>query len=87
MKLVRDRGVFIPKEYITTNVFRAQVRKAGDEWKPTTLSEDGKTQFGFLPTLPTGIAIDRVGASVYITSAYDERGIAKCRVPQDWAEL
>ncbi|KDN52324.1 hypothetical protein K437DRAFT_243783 [Tilletiaria anomala UBC 951] len=92
MKLVRDRGIFIPKEFIGTNIYRAHARPAADEWQPISLSSsssrDGSSiQLGFLPTLPTGMAVDRVGKTLYVTGAYDERGIAKCSIPGNWAEL
>ena len=87
MKLIRDRGVFIPKDYISTTIFKEGEKPAAQEWKPILVSEDGSKQYGFVPTLPTGMAVDRVGQMVLITGAYEERGVAKCTIPADWAEL
>ncbi len=89
MKEVRERGIFIPKEYIGSNVFRSAEEPASKEWKAVSLQQEGdiEREMGFLPTIPTGIAVDREAQVLIVTSAYDERGIAKCSIPSDWAEL
>lgn len=83
LKAKREQGIWLRKEFHTFNVFRSpQETKAEVEGR----SVDDLKQRGFLPTVPTGLAIDIHKKLLYVTGAYEERGIAVCSLPEDRIE-
>ena len=83
LKLKKDKGVWLRKELHSFNVFKSPAEtKAEIEGR----GEKELKQRGFLPTVPTGLAIDTRNKVLYVTGAYEERGIAKCALPADWVE-
>lgn len=83
LKLKREKGVFLRKEFHTFNVFKSPAEtKAEIEAR----SEEELKHRGFLPTVPTGLAVDVGRKLLYVTGAYEERGIAVCALPADWTE-
>lgn len=83
LKLKKEKGVFLRKEFHTFNVFKSPAEtKAEIEGR----SEDELRKRGFLPTVPTGLAVDLGRKLLYVTGAYEERGIAVCAMPADWVE-
>ncbi|CBQ72007.1 conserved hypothetical protein [Sporisorium reilianum SRZ2] len=83
LKLKKQKGVFLRKEFHTFNVFKSPAQtKAQIE----ASSDDELRQRGFLPTVPTGLAVDVRRKLLYVTGAYEERGIAVCALPADWVE-
>lgn len=85
MKAVRDRGLLIPKEHVPASVFRSRPAMAA-AWAPLSIETATGHEMGFLPTAPEGLAVDRQKGVIYIAGTYDERGIARCHIPPDWAE-
>lgn len=83
LKLKKEKGVFLRKEFHTFNVFKSPAEtKAEIEAR----SDEELKQRGFLPTVPTGLAVDVAKKLLYVTGAYEERGIAVCALPADWIE-
>lgn len=83
LKLKKSKGVWLRKEFHTFNVFKSPAEtKAQIEGR----SDDELKQRGFLPTVPTGLAVDIKKKLLYVTGAYEERGIAVCKLPADWIE-
>ena len=83
LALKRKKGIWLRKEFHTFNVFRSpQETKAELEGR----SEQEARKRGFIPTVPTGLALDLERQLLYVTGAYEERGVAVCRLPADWVE-
>ncbi|EST07243.1 hypothetical protein PSEUBRA_003417 [Kalmanozyma brasiliensis GHG001] len=83
LKLKKQKGVFLRKEFHTFNVFKSpQETKAESESR----SEEEERKRGFLPTVPTGLAVDIKRKLLYVAGAYEERGVAICKLPEDWIE-
>ncbi|KIS70621.1 uncharacterized protein UMAG_01786 [Mycosarcoma maydis] len=83
LKLKRQKGVFLRKEFHTFNVYKSPAEtKAELEAR----SDEELKKRGFLPTIPTGLAVDIHKKLLYVTGAYEERGIAVCALPKDWVE-
>ena len=83
LRLKKEKGVWLRKEYHTFNIFQSPAEtKAQIEAR----SEDEHKEGGFLPTIPTGLAINLKQKLLFVTGAYEERGIAMCSLPQDWVE-
>lgn len=80
---MKKRGIWLKKEYHTFTVF-----KSPDEalTQVQARTKDQLIEKGFLPTVPTGLAIDTASGHLYVTGAYEERGIARCKLPHDWVE-
>lgn len=71
------------KEFHTFNVYKSPAEtKAELEAR----SDEELKKRGFLPTIPTGLAVDIHKKLLYVTGAYEERGIAVCALPKDWVE-
>ncbi|KAK0538460.1 hypothetical protein OC835_001441 [Tilletia horrida] len=101
LKGPRDQGMFLPKEFYTTPIFRSRVANAytsdqvgANAFEPLSIqpapvsSGPGRVakQLGFLPTLPTGLEVDHERGWVLVSSVWDERGSARCEIPKNWAE-
>lgn len=98
LKSVKERGIFLKKEWINLPIFsRAHEDvefksvEGGSElqeipFKALKLKEDG-AKLGFLPSAPTGIAMDRERGLVIVTGAWEDRGVALCKIPIGWAEV
>ncbi|SNX83082.1 uncharacterized protein MEPE_01788 [Melanopsichium pennsylvanicum] len=83
LKLKKEKGVWLRKEFHTFNVFKSPAEtKAEIQGR----SDQELKQRGFLPTIPTGLAVDIKRKLLYVTGAYEERGIAVCALPKDWIE-
>ncbi|KAJ9478113.1 Serum paraoxonase/arylesterase [Pseudozyma hubeiensis] len=83
LKTKRKKGVFLRKEFHTFNVFKSPAEtKAEIEGR----SEEEMRKRGWLPTVPTGLAVDIHKKLLYVTGAYEERGFAVCALPADWIE-
>lgn len=83
LRLKKEKGVWLRKEFHTFNVFKSPAEtKAELEAR----SDEELKQRGFLPTVPTGLAIDIKRKILYVAGAYEERGIAICRLPEDYVE-
>ncbi|KAE8216104.1 hypothetical protein CF327_g716 [Tilletia walkeri] len=101
LKRPREAGMFLPKEFYPTPIFRSGASPITDgvgEWEPISIqpaagsngTEGGPRkvakQLGFLPTLPTGLEVDHERGWVLVSSVWDERGAARCEIPKNWAE-
>lgn len=83
LALKKQKGVWLRKEFHTFNVFKSPAETKAEIEART---EDELVKRGFLPTVPTGLAIDIHKKMLYVTGAYEERGIAMCALPADWVE-
>ncbi|KAN0062088.1 hypothetical protein ACQY0O_005605 [Thecaphora frezii] len=77
-------GIFVKKEYLSTPVFGQRAESQAEI--EARSSEEVKSR-GFLPTVPTAMAVDHEKGWVLVTGAYEERGVAVCEVPVGWAEV
>lgn len=83
LKLKKDKGVWLRKEFHTFNVFKSPAEtKAEIESR----SKEELEKRGFLPTVPTGLAVDIHKKLLFVSGAYEERGVAVCHLPADWIE-
>lgn len=83
---VRARGMFLPKEHLGLPIFSAPSTRGSEPFKPLSNNAKGE-EMGFLPTAPTGIAVDHARGIVLVVGAYEERGVAMCAMPEGWAEM
>ncbi|EPQ32003.1 uncharacterized protein PFL1_00201 [Pseudozyma flocculosa PF-1] len=84
LERLKRNGYFTKKEFYTSPVFRQRAETEAELESSTGDDvEKGKT---FLPTVPTAMAVDHERGFVIVAGAYDERGVAKCSIPQGWAE-
>lgn len=80
---LKKKGIFLRKEYHTFPVFRS-APETKDEIE--VRSKYDTLARGFLPSVPTGMAVDHEKGIVFVTGAYEDRGVAKCTIPEAWAE-
>lgn len=82
----RKRGLWLPKEWFTSQVYRRGVapssKQAGAEGSS---SSQAKPRKGFLPQAPTGIAVDLDRKRVFVTSSWDQ-GVAVCAFKEGFVE-
>lgn len=76
----KKRGIWLPKEYYSTLIYRSAFGGSADSLVKQTASAH------FLPQSPTGIAVDEDRQRVIVTSSWDD-GVAVCQWKQGWVEM
>ncbi|PWN50868.1 hypothetical protein IE53DRAFT_329474 [Violaceomyces palustris] len=82
VKQLKEKGLFLRKEFHQLSIFVSESQEQAS--RRGTGIERHK---GFLPSIVTGIAVDHERGFLIVVGAYEERGIAKCVIPERWAEM
>ncbi|PWZ00477.1 hypothetical protein BCV70DRAFT_96207 [Testicularia cyperi] len=80
---MKQRGIWLHKNYHTFGIFKTPDETTAEL---EARSDQDLKDRGFLPTVPTGLAIDADRGVLLVTGAYEDRGIAICSLPPEYVE-